>query len=130
MQRRSIACISSLIIVANGIVEQHLARHPAKVAEGPLQALEPSLGVICGLIIHYLMLRANTYYTGLLQRTVCRLSLPPSGTATPLSAVGKLRSAPYLVETATSRGYCLAGYQFLWKALPIARSEETTVKAQ
>jgi hypothetical protein len=126
MQRRSIACISSLIIVANGIVEQHLARHPAKVAEGPLQALEPSLGVICGLIIHYLMLRANTYYTGLLQRTVCRLSLAPSGTATPLSAVGKLRSVP----TATSRGYCLAGYQFLWKALPIARSEETTVKAQ
>ena len=39
-------------------------------------------------------------------------------------------SAPYLGGSTTTRGHSLAGYQLLWKALPIARSEETTVKAQ
>jgi hypothetical protein len=37
---------------------------------------------------------------------------------------------PYLGGNTTTRGHNLAGYQFLWKALPIARREETTVKAQ
>ena len=39
-------------------------------------------------------------------------------------------TTPYLGENTTRRGHSLAGYQLLWKALPIARSEETTVTAK
>jgi hypothetical protein len=46
------------------------------------------------------------------------------------SEAGNGRSAQYLGGNTTRRGRSLAGYQLLWKALPIARSEETTVTAQ
>jgi hypothetical protein len=36
----------------------------------------------------------------------------------------------YLVGDTIRGSLSLAGYQLLWKALPIARSEETTVTAQ
>ena len=46
------------------------------------------------------------------------------------SAVGYARIRPYIGENTRRRGHSLAGYQLLWKAPPIARSEETTVTAK
>jgi hypothetical protein len=58
------------------------------------------------------------------------LSLAASGTATRIARSATRVSAPYLGGSTTIRGHSLAGYQLLWKALPIARREETTVTAQ
>jgi hypothetical protein len=40
------------------------------------------------------------------------------------------RQYAYLGGNTTGEGHSLAGYQVLWKALPIARSKEMTVTAQ
>ena len=59
-----------------------------------------------------------------------RSLLPLQDHTHPLPRLATHESAPYLAGNTTRRGHSLAGYQLLWKGLPIARREETTVKAQ